>query len=226
MMQTGPYYPYGEFEERSENEYRLAADDIVAFELYPNDGFSLIDAASSGSGINQGGVKQKILIEFDGFMKLPKLGRTYMEGLTLRQAELVLEDKFSEFYNEPFVRLTVQNKRVTIIAGGNSNVINLSNENTTLFEALASAGGIPEDGLANKVKLIRGNLQNPDVFVLNLSTMEGVKDADLVLQANDIIYIETRVRAIERITEIIAPYASLLASFIVTYTLVNNLSNQ
>ncbi|MFT4523981.1 MAG: polysaccharide export outer membrane protein [Bacteroidia bacterium] len=226
MMQTGPYYPYGEFDDRSESEYRLAADDKVAFELYPNNGFSLIDAASSGTAINQAGVRQQILIEFDGFMKLPKLGRTYMEGLTIRQAELVLEDKFSEFYNEPFVRLTVQNKRVTIIAGGNSKVVTLTNENTTLFEALASAGGIPKDGLASKVKLIRGDLRTPEVFVLDLSTMDGVKEANLVLQANDIIYIETRVRAIERITEIITPYASLLSSFIVTYSLINTIANR
>lgn len=225
MMQTGPFYPYGEFEETGDVEYRLAADDLISFELFPNGGFSLIDAAGR-NGANRQGVQQRILIEFDGFMKLPKLGRTYMEGLTIRQAELVLEDKFSQFYNDPFVRLTVTNKRVTIIAGGNSNVVTLQNENTTLFEALAAAGGVPNDGLAHKVKLIRGDLQNPEVFVLDLSTMDGVKQADLVLQANDIIYIETRVRPVEKVMALIAPYVTAFSSILTTIALFESLSTR
>ena len=226
MMRTGSDYPFSEFGEFEDTEYRLAADDIIRFELYPNDGFLMINAAAAGGrgDIQEKGISLEILVEFDGFVKLPKIGRTYMEGLTLRQAELVLEDKFSEFYNKPFVLLTVINKRVTIMAGGNSSVVTLSNENTTLFEALAESGGVPNDGISGKVKLVRGDISKPEVYQLDLSTLQGVKEADLVLQANDIIYIETRPRQIERIAELIAPYASLISSFVISYTLITRLT--
>ena len=221
LLRTGPDYPYSAFGEYKDEEYRLAADDLIQFELYPNDGFQMINVANEGTNaIVQSGISESLLIEFDGFMKLPKIGRIYMEGLTIRQAEMVLESKFSKFYNKPFVLLKVVNKRVTIIAGGNSSVVILNNENTTLLEALAQAGGIPKDGIAKKVKLIRGDLQNPDVYLLDLSTLEGMKNADLVVQSNDIIYIETRDRTAQRISEILAPYASILSSIalLITFT--------
>ena len=104
--------------------------------------------------------------------------------------------------------------------GEKSSVVTLKNENTTLLEALAAAGGIPKDGLASRVKLIRGNLQDPDVYLLDLSTLEGIRQADLVLQSNDIIYIETRDQIAKRVTELIAPYASLISSFVLIYTMV------
>jgi polysaccharide biosynthesis/export protein len=223
-MRTGADYPYTEFGEFEDSEYRLASDDVVQFQLYPNDGFQMITVATDGANtIGQTGIQENLLIEFDGFMKLPKLGRTYMEGLTLRQAEMVLEEKFSSFYNKPFVLLKVVNKRVTIIAGGNSKVVTLENENTTLLEALAQAGGVPMDGIASRVKLVRGNLRNPDVYLLNLSTIEGMRQAELVLQSNDIIYIETKAKTAERIATIIAPYATIISSAVLIYTLATQL---
>lgn len=226
-MRTGPDYPYSEFGEYEDSEYRLASDDLIQFELYPNDGFQMINVASEGSNaIVQSGILEELLIEFDGFMKLPKLGRIYMEGLTIRQAEMVLEDKFAEYYNKPFVLLKVINKRVTIIAAGNSKVVTLQNENTTLLEALAQAGGVPNDGIASKIKLIRGDLQNPDVYMLDLSTLEGMRQADLVLQSNDIIYIETRVRGAQRVADLIAPYAAIVSSLLLIYTLTQTLSTR
>lgn len=222
MMRTGKDYPYSQFtEEYKDVEYRLAADDLLQFELYPNDGFQMINVATTGAAaIPEKGIKENLLVEFDGFVKLPKLGRVYVEGLTIRQAEMFLEDKFTQYYNKPFVLIRVVNKRVTIIAGEKSSVVNLKNENTTLMEAIATSGGVPKDGISSKVKLIRGNLQDPDVYLLDLSTMEGVKQADLVLQSNDIIYIETRDQIARRVAELIAPYASLLSSFVLTYTLI------
>jgi polysaccharide export outer membrane protein len=74
--------------------------------------------------------------------------------------------------------------------GGRGTVVNLKNENTTLIEALATAGGVTETGKAYKVKLIRGDTRNPQIMLIDLSTVEGLKQSNLLLQANDIIYVE------------------------------------
>ncbi|MFW6351649.1 MAG: hypothetical protein ACOC2E_04630 [Bacteroidota bacterium] len=82
------------------------------------------------------------------------------------------------------------------------------------------AGGIA-DGRAGKVKLIRGDLDDPQVFLIDLSTLEGVRNAEMVLQANDIIYVEPRERVPQRIMETIGPYLSLLSSALIIYSLFN-----
>ena len=200
--------------------YRLIPNDIIEFELYSNKGYELIDLITGQSNIK--GANSTYLIEFDGTVKLPIFGRLKISGLTLREAEKLLENKYSEFYKDPFAKLKVTNHRVTIFPGGKggtAKVLKLENPNTTLFEALAQAGGIT-DGKAHRVKLIRGNLKNPVVLLLDLSTIEGVKNSNLVLQANDIIYIEPQTKLASRVAEAVAPYLTLFTTILVVANLL------
>ncbi|MFW5725619.1 MAG: polysaccharide export protein EpsE, partial [Bacteroidota bacterium] len=75
------------------------------------------------------------------------------------------------------------------------------------------------DGRASKVKLIRGDLSDPQVFLIDLSTIEGVRDADMIIQANDIIYVEPRERVPQRIMENLGPYLTLLSTALLVYSL-------
>jgi len=223
MLRTGPDYPYSEFSDVQDKEYRLAADDRIAVRMFTNDGSGLINVQAGSSVMVGSGTTLAVKLESDGFAKLPLFGRTYLEGLTIRQAEMLIEDKFSEFYNNPFVLLEVSNKRVMIFAGTNTSVVTLDNDNTTLFEVLAMTGGVPEDGKADKIKLIRGDLKNPDVYLIDLSTLSGMQHANLVLQANDIIYIEVRKGHVRRILLELAPYLALIGTIVNTAVLVTQL---
>jgi polysaccharide export outer membrane protein len=223
MLRTGPNYPYSQFPEIQDKEYRLAADDRIAVRMFTNDGSGLINVTAGSSVMVGSGTTLDVKLESDGFAKLPLFGRTYLEGLTIRQAEMLIEDKFSEFYNNPFVLLEVSNKRVMIFAGTNTSVVTLDNDNTTLFEVLAMTGGVPEDGKADKIKLIRGDLKNPDVYLIDLSTLSGMQHANLVLQANDIIYIEVRKGHVRRILLELTPYLALIGTIVNTAVLVTQL---
>jgi len=221
MLRTPPDYEYASADDaRVEEEYRLAPNDELFFRLYTNDGERLVDPISPTAQQQTRG-DHNYRIEFDGYVKIPVMGRVKLSGMTLREAEKFLEDKFSEFYNRPFVQLRVTNNRVIIFPGGRggtSRVVYLENTNTNLFEALAMAGGIA-DGRANRVKVIRGDLNDPQIFLINLATIEGVKNADMVLQANDIIYVEPRERVPQRILENVGPYLTLFSTALIIYSI-------
>lgn len=223
MLKIGPNFEYSKFEEIIETEYRIAPDDRIAVRLYTNDGSGILNVQAGSSVVVGSGTAFGIAVESDGFAKLPLFGRIYLAGLTIRQAEMLIEDKFAEFYNNPFVLLTVSNKRIMIFAGANTSVVSLKNDNTTLFEVLAEAGGIPENGKADKIKLIRGDLQNPDVYQIDLSTLKGMTQANLVLQANDIIYIEVRKGYVSKVLGELAPYLSILTTVITTAAIIAQL---
>lgn len=223
MLRIGPNYPYSEFSEKSDDQYRIAPDDRIDARIYTNDGSGMINMGGSVSvGSN---TTLPIKIESDGFAKLPVFGRIYLEGLTIRQAEMLIEDKFSTFYNSPFVLLEVSNRRVMLFAGTSTQVVNLMNDNTTLFEVLASSGGIPSDGKADKIKIIRGDLKNPQVYVVDLSTLSGVQNANLVMQANDIIYIEMRKAYLTKTLAELGPYLGLIGTIISTAAIVTQIQN-
>lgn len=232
MLRTGKDFQYDQNPDTAVKEYKLHANDRLTFRLLANDGFRLVDMQNGGetNGSNFSSQTNSItyLIEFDGQVKLPIIGRVYMEGLTIRQAEKLLEDAFKDYYKNPFVMLEVINKRVIVFpgSGGNAQVVTLINENTTLIEAVASAGGIPENGKAHRVKLIRGELTDPEVYLVDLSTIEGVKQADMVLQANDIIYVEPRLNFTTELLKEISPVISIVSSTVLVLVAIRSFTAQ
>ncbi|MGZ4074796.1 MAG: polysaccharide biosynthesis/export family protein [Bacteroidia bacterium] len=203
-------------------DYKISPNDILQFALYSNDGFKLVDLTSLNTVNNgyrfQSGIEY--IVESDGNVKLPILGRTKLSGYTIRDVETLLEGKYASFYVGPYVVVSVTNKRVIVFPGsaGDARVIPLLNNNTTLIEALALAGGIADDGKAKMVKLIRQNGDNHDVFLIDLSKIQGIKDASMVLQANDIIYVEPKRRYASRLLTDIAPIVSLITSAFILLT--------
>ncbi len=216
MFRTDKDYQFSERADTSILEYRIAPNDVISFRLFTNNGFKLIDISNEENVQFQNlTIGLTYLVEYDGMVNLPIIDRVDVQGLTIREAEFYLEEKYAEIYIDPFILLNVSNRRVTIFPGngGNGRVITLENNNVTLIEALAQAGGIRETGRANRVKLVRGDLSDPEVYLIDLSTIEGLSDANIILQANDIIYVEpigvTRLQVISEI----APVLSLLTSF-------------
>lgn len=215
MLKTGKEFKYADIPKDENPQYRISPNDIIEFRIYSNDGFKMIDIiTSAGDGRAVNTIQQGIqyLVEQDGLVKLPTIGRVKLSGMTLREAEMELEKLYSEYYIKPFVLLSVANKRVIVFPGspGDAKVIKLENNNTTLIEALALAGGISEIGKAKRIKIIRRNLPEPQVYLIDLSTIEGIKQADLILQANDIIYVEpTRFTRVSR--EVLRDVATILS---------------
>ena len=228
MFKVPSDYEYDTDQTIGNIEYRVSPNDIISMSVYTNDGFKLIDITTSaesissrGIGGTQGGIQY--LVEPDGFIKLPIIGKIKISGLTIREVEKILETQYSNFYNKPFVNLKVVNRRVIIFpgTGGSGRVVNLENENTTLIEALALAGGISNTGKAKKVKLIRGDLRNPKVILIDLSTIDGMKQGNLLLQANDIIYVESVPRISQEVLTQITPIVGIITSLVLIYNIVN-----
>ena len=217
MFKTKSNYSYSDFKP-SEVEYKIKTSDKLSIRITTNDGFKLINI--------EGGQQQlqgmEYLVEFDGKVKVPTLGRIDIAGLTLREAEKKLEELYKEFYQSPFVQISVTNRRVIIFSQGSESgtVVNIDEENFTLIEALAQVGGISNNGKSYKIKLIRGSLNNPEIFIYNVSSIKDMQKADFLLQANDIIYVESRPRYVSKVLEEITPYLSLLTSMLLIYGLL------
>ena len=224
MLTTDRLYPYSKMSDSAIfHEYRIAPNDEVSVLITTNNGENLLDPISGPGGSTQqvAQMGKTYLVEFDGMVNLPLIKRVKISGLTLREAESLLEEKFNFYYNKPYVQIKVTNNRVIIFPGGlggTAQVLRLENTNTTLFEALARAGGIA-DGKAYRIKLIRGNLNDRKVYLIDLSKLSGLKDADIVLMANDIIYVEPVYRVPQTILAQFTPYMALVTTFLVVYGL-------
>lgn len=234
MFKTPKEYKFSDYIDSVRKEYILRENDVFTLNLYSNDGFRLIDinnmlgSGSGSSNISMAASGVEYVINANKYVRLPVIDTINITGMTIRQAELFLQKRYSEFYNSPYVLLEVINKRVIVFPGaeGAAKVLPLQNQNTTLIEALALAGGISEAGRARKVKLIRQYEGSQQVYRLDLSTIEGIKEAGLTLQANDIIYVEPIFRPSQEFFQELAPIVSLLTTTITLLVTINILKNQ
>jgi len=207
-------------------EYKISQNDFINFRLFSNDGFRLIDfsnvSENGSSTLQYANSGIDYLVDVDGTVTLPVLGKTKMAGLTIRAAKDTLEKKYAQYYIKPYVLLKVVNRRVIVFPGdpGTARTIPLLNNNTTVIEALALAGGITEDGKARKVKLIRYNGTQTQVYLLDLSTIYGIKAGSMVLQANDIVYVTPQRRISAKLLERVTPVLSLISSILLTIVLI------
>ena len=213
----------------AEKNYTIRATDLIEFRVYTNKGEQIIDPNNelqSQSNQNVGLQNQReFQILEDGTIKLPLIGIVKLEGMKISDAEDYLEKKYNGFYKDAFVRLKYLNKRIIVLGATGGQVIPLENENTSVIEVVALAGGIDENGKANNLRLIRGDLHQPEVFLIDLSTIEGMKYSMMEARPGDIIYIEPKVKMV---TEGARDFMTIFSIFVNTVTLaalIINLSN-
>jgi len=236
MLKTPKNFNYNKLNDSISNiDYKISSNDFITMRLFSQDGFKLVDMSNvmesngengsvTGSNYTYITTGVEYLVESDGTIKLPVIGRVSVLGLTLREATQMLEQKYSQYYIKPYVLLKATNRRVLVFPGdpGMAKVIPLINNNTTLIEALALTGGITEGGRAKKVKLIRGNPNKPEVYLIDLSTINGIKDGSTVLQEGDIIYVTPQIRPAASILQRISPTLTLISTILLTIALINN----
>lgn len=231
MFKTPTDYQFKAYSDTSSRALLLQPNDVLQFRLFSNDGFKMIDLISEG-GAREANILNRNLftyvIESDGEVKLPLLGRVQVSRMTLRQAEHMLEERFSAYYNKPYVQLFVVNRRVVVFpgGGGDAKVVTLENNNTTLLEVLARAGGMAKRGDARKVKLFR---LNPDgtrsTFQFDMSDIEGLRHADIVMQGDDVLYVQPNPELAREAIQDLQPIITLLTSVVLVLGIVRGFSN-
>ena len=133
-----------------------------------------------------------------------------------------MEQLYSDYYVEPFAFVQVLNNRVIVFPGTGSQaaVITLQNANTTVIEAIALAGGLAQRADARKVKLIRYFDDRREIYLMDLSTIEGVEFASMVVQANDVIYVEPVPEIASEVMSDLAPYVTLVSGIALIYAIL------
>lgn len=206
-------------------DYRIAVNDKISFRLFSNDGADLLNQTNATSQVVSQDNQMVYDVRTNGNVELPIIGAVKIEGLTIEACEDTLETLYGNELKDPFIKLSVTNQRVIVFPGNGSDakVVQLTNPNTTLLEAIAMAGGIADRGKANTVKLMRVENGERIVYVMDLSVIEGLKFTDMIVQANDYIYVEPTPELGKEVIEKIIPVTSLVTTFILLVTFISNL---
>lgn len=225
MFDINSDYSYSEFT-LTPKDFIIKPYDKLEILLATNDGQTLLEQTftTDPKGINQNQPpKENItyMVNEDSTVKIPTLGRYKLAGYTVRQAEDSLEAHFAKNFQNPFVKIKIVNRKVILFLdeGTNGKVISLPEESMTLLEAIASAGGLSKNSKAYKIRLIRGNNANPQIFNYNIRNLEEFRKADFNLVADDIIYVDSKPRYLSKIITEMQPYLVLITSAVLVYSI-------
>jgi polysaccharide export outer membrane protein len=204
-------------------EYKISVNDKVSLKISPNNGGKIIEA-TSGLTVTVSSDATEYTVRSNGMVELPVVGNVLARDLTIEQFEDSLVKLFSVQYKDPFVQVKVEvtNQRVIIFPGGagDAKVIPLTDANMTLMEVIAAAGGIAERGKASTVKLIRKDGDGRKIYQMDLSTVEGLKYVDMIVQSSDYIYVEPTDDLAKELVKEVAPVLAILSNLVLLFTVL------
>jgi len=138
-------------------------------------------------------VLQTYLVDNEGNIDFPVLGRIKVIGKTKTQLEDMLKQELKAYLKEePLVNVRFVNYKISVIGEVNRpNTFTVVNEKVNILEAFALAGDLTIFGKRDNVKLIREHADGgKQIIIINLNDSELVRSPYFYLQQNDILYVE------------------------------------
>lgn len=180
------------------DEYRIQPQDIlyIRIESLTDEEFDFMtklypeqSQAGGGGGANNP-VMRGFLVDENGEIEFPVVGKVKFAGQTVFEAQEMLQEKFKSFLNDPVARVRLMNFRFTVLGevNGEGQVIS-NNTRVTLMEAIGMAGGLGELADRSKVKIVRQVGERADVFYVNLLEEEILESNHFYVMQNDIIMV-------------------------------------
>ena len=138
---------------------------------------------------------QLYLVDNEGYIAFPILGKIKVGGLTKAEAEELIEEGIRPYMSEaenPIVTVRMSSYSISVLGEvTRPGSYQVSREKINILEALAQAGDLTIYGVRDKVKLIReDSTGKKEIHTLNLNDANLINSPYYYLQQNDIVYVE------------------------------------
>ena len=133
------------------------------------------------------------LVDINGDIVFPILGKLRVEGLTRNQLTNLIKSKLidQQLLKDPLVLVEFLNFKFSVLGEvGHVGTFNVSGDRITIFEAIAMAGDLKETSKIDRVAIIREYGNKRRIMHLDLRSKDVFLSPGYYLQQNDIIYVE------------------------------------
>ena len=161
-------------------------------------------------------------LDDEGKVNLPKIGRTKLMGLTVKEANYFLEQQYDAILKNPIINIRVLNHFVTVLGEvNNPGRYRLDNEMVSLVEILGEAKGLTAYSKNESIELVRIINRQSIKLTVNLTELVSLPNKNIVLQPDDIIHVgATKAKSNDRnlgkvslITSIVTGVAVIISVF-------------
>lgn len=169
--------------------YRLLTSDEVTSQLISS------ESGSTGQYVNSYRVFP------DGTIDLPFIRNIYIKGLTIPEAERVVEEKFKELIPDASIKLSIANKTFTIIGEAANGIYPIYKEKLTIFQALSMSGLLSLSGDPKRVRILRETDEGKtETLEFDIRPKSIIESKYYYIYPNDIIYVQREPASFYKVT--------------------------
>jgi len=221
-------------------DYQLRIGDRLYVYVYSLD--EKIQAMYNSGGSNASSMRQQMssgstsgsydlytyLIDEEGNIDFPTIGKLNVQGKTTREVKFMLEEELSKLlkeipgYSTISVEVNIVNRSFSII-GAQSGRYMINKEKMTIFEALAMAGDLKEFNSRKEIKLVREKNGVTTIKTFDARSEDIVNSEYYYIEPNDIIYIRQIPGysfGINHVTTVIGVTAATISFGVFIYSIV------
>lgn len=178
-------------------EYRIQVNDVLSIRVLGLDDatarFFNVENTTGGLGLNDATLYVNgFSVDKTGNVQLPTVGKIKLQGLTVGEAQELVQRKINDYFANATVILKLVSFRVSVLGEvERPGSYFVYNNQITLLEALAQAGGPKEFGDKRHVTLMRQSDQGTQALYLDLGRTDVLSSEYYYLLPNDVVYVPT-----------------------------------
>lgn len=176
----------------------IQPDDLLSISIQSSDpiasapyNLGFASGPTGNTSVANTGAFNSFLVDPDGNIFLPELGRLKVAGLSTFDTRDTITARLKKFLREPIVNIRLQNFKFTVLGEvGRPGTFSILNERINIFEALGTAGDVGVYGNRMNILVIREENGKRSFGRLDLHQRDIFSSPYFYLRQNDLIYVE------------------------------------
>lgn len=178
---------------------------------------------TSNSYANSNNINNGYLVDNEGNLDFPVLGKISVAGFTVEQLKLMLKDKLSIYLKDPVINVRILNFKVTVLgAVGSPGIKNFETNRVTLLDALAAAGDLSVFGKRDNILIVRDYQGVKSFHKVDITNANFVNSPFYYLDQNDMIYVQERKAKVDATSFPSLPLIVSILSLVTTVLILIN----
>ncbi len=131
------------------------------------------------------------LVDKEGYINFPVLGRIHMAGMSIHEANSKLEAMIKDAVPDVLVNVQIVNFKVAIMGEvSRANVYTIKNNRVSILDLIAMAGDLTINARRENILLIRDNNGEKEMVRLDITDPNIFASPYFYLKQNDLVYVE------------------------------------
>jgi polysaccharide export outer membrane protein len=213
-------------------EYRVQVNDVLSIRVLGLDEqthrFFNVESQNAMIGMNDAALYVNgFSVDRNGHVQLPTVGKVKVQGLTVGEAQELMQKKINEYFTNATVILKLVSFRVSVLGDvQRPGSYFIYNNQITILEALAMAGGPNEFADKSLVQVMRQTDRGVQAVYVDMSGLSVLSSEYYYLLPNDVVYVPTlRARAGRLNLDMLTILLSALSTAAIVYTVIQSTQN-